>query len=735
MNAVRKEGRQMNAVKRGTILILTIILSAGMLLPASLSPARASGVKLVKGTYEPGEVVIMFKDEDATESLGDGFRVEDSLTFSENLRTALVTSDKYSTKQMIEILSENDKIDVAEPNQYLTACSTPSYDSYRLNDEYAAYLYQNNSPAAKNTAGKSVDSRGSSPSAAVSVNAASGWKKLTGKEKESVVAVLDTGVNTSHEDLKNVLWNNPGNIGLKGKHGYNFLADNTDISDPAGHGTHCCGLIAAQANNNKGTAGSAAGANVKIMMLKTIDETGEEGSENQSNTFIVLRAYNYVLKAKQRGVNVVATSNSWGRNDTQSTIFDKIIDKLGKAGILTFIASGNTARNMDHAIENPGSSESQYAIRVGAAGITGEPAGFSNYGKMHVDLFAPGVNTLSTVAYPSYFPNIYSKSELDRTTEYYGMFTSGTKVSGGKVTPEKGEGGADVSRFGESVFVRQAGDMGAGKASCEMKIVNGHYFTSGKNNAALKVTVKNARLGEEYYLYFPFAKNPSTTGDDNTYFSLCYESGKVDEDAMAEIRGGEVVKAKDGTLKLAGQGKKGSNLNLEDAFSASHLISGGGAEESTILPAGSKDGKSLGLGFLIQTSADTYKRDVWKKSTNDLTFYIDSLGLSKPDVRIDPDASYDVMSGTSMACPVAAGASALTSALYPKKKNESGAAYSTRIKNKLFSCVRHTKALKNKCATGGYLDLRLLGSKEPVIRDAVCDLKENAYTQRRQPFA
>lgn len=140
---------------------------------------------------------------------------------------------------MIEILSENDKIDVAEPNQYLTACSTPSYDSYRLNDEYAAYLYQNNSPAAKNTAGKGVDSRGSSPSAAVSVNAASGWKKLTGKEKESVVAVLDTGVNTSHEDLKNVLWNNPGNIGLKGKHGYNFLADNTDISDPAGHGTHC----------------------------------------------------------------------------------------------------------------------------------------------------------------------------------------------------------------------------------------------------------------------------------------------------------------------------------------------------------------------------------------------------------------------------------------------------------------------------------------------------------------
>ena len=91
MNAVRKDGRQMNAVKRGTILILTIILSAGMLLPASLSHARASGVKLVKGTYEPGEVVIMFKDEDATESLGDGFRVEDSLTFSENLRTTLVT--------------------------------------------------------------------------------------------------------------------------------------------------------------------------------------------------------------------------------------------------------------------------------------------------------------------------------------------------------------------------------------------------------------------------------------------------------------------------------------------------------------------------------------------------------------------------------------------------------------------------------------------------------------------
>ena len=97
---------------------MAIVLSTGMLLPSAPASAetssegktavqstgndRSSGIRLEKGTYESGEVIIMFKD-DVGGSLGDDFTIKDKLTFSDDLKTALVTSDKYSTRQMIDV--------------------------------------------------------------------------------------------------------------------------------------------------------------------------------------------------------------------------------------------------------------------------------------------------------------------------------------------------------------------------------------------------------------------------------------------------------------------------------------------------------------------------------------------------------------------------------------------------------------------------------------------------------
>ena len=228
--------------------ILCAILSAA-LISVSAIPVFAAGVSdktdtaaaLEEGTYAPNQVVVMFKnsaidtdtamskddseaigaafgemmdasssknealsaaDEETyilTKSLGSDFTLEDTLVFdepqtdskagaSENAKNdgfsiALVSSDKYDTATLIEKLSKVKGIDEkVEPNYYV---NTESFEDYSLNDEYSSYLYHANSPAAKNTGGDSVSDRGIDAKTALSVNASSGWSRLSGNEEEA----------------------------------------------------------------------------------------------------------------------------------------------------------------------------------------------------------------------------------------------------------------------------------------------------------------------------------------------------------------------------------------------------------------------------------------------------------------------------------------------------------------------------------------------------------------------
>lgn len=706
---------------------------------------------------------------------------EDSSAEAGELKIALVSSDKYDTKTLIEKLQKNRNIAAAEPNYYI---DYSSYEDYELNDTYASYLYQANSPLAKNTAGDSVDDRGEMPEKkedSVSDNASYGWKKLTGDEKETVVAVVDTGINVDHEDLKNKLWvNDPEKTGLKGEHGYNFGDNDTDLTDNNGHGTHCAGIIAAEANNGLGTAGITGEANVKIMMCKT-----DSDSENGTKLFTAMGSFNYVLRARKAGVNVVATSNSWGRDDTESTVFNEIVDRMGEAGILTFTAAGNAAKDLDKSVDNPASNESEFGITIGCAGITGEPAGFSNYGKSQVDIFAPGMNILSTVGVTTYFPSLYGADELSRTTAYYGGFDKTTELNeDGSVTPGKGAGDDSVKAFGASVFrvqknedidddddddddeypadgqesegpeVKEDGTTdgqsgeeeedpeetdeeqgGSGEAesgaSCELKIVPAHYFTMGENAASLKVTVKNAVLGESYYLYFPYEKDPLTEGASNTRFSVYYESGENTDANECTVFGGEVVENEDGTVEMTGYGEHGHSLNSANKYVGTHLSTPDdpGEADEKILPYDDLDGRRVGIGVMIEPSQETAGEAAWKDGEpHDVTLYLDSIAVSKPDVEIYRDSSYEMMSGTSMACPSAAGACGLIAALYPREEGQDGAEYSRMIKEKLLSCAHKTDAFKDLCATGGFIDLSLLDDDNPVIDDAVCNVDKYTIT-------
>lgn len=661
------------------------------------------------------------------ESLGDDFLIKDTVAFDEDFTVALVSSDRYDTAEMIEILSQNDAVISAEANYIKEA---QSY-GYSLNDGMNAYNYQTNSPEASNDAGDNVSFRGDYEGVPLSTN--SGSQSLTDEQKsnEVVIAFIDSGITADHEELKDMLWTNPGDIGLEGEHGYNFYNNSTDITDVYFHGTHVSGIAAAEANNGVGIAGtaSAAGANVKIMMLSTNESSkGEE----TGNSFREIGALNYILKAKQRGVNIVASSNSWSDPTNCSTVLDEIINKLGEEGVVVFAAAGNYWKDLDNTgSEAPASGDSPYLVTVGAAGINGEPAVFSNTGKSKVDVFGPGLNVLSSVCYPSYFPNIYDKDRLVDTTEYYGLMDEGMSIEtdseGNDVAiPSTGIAGADVKSFGASVFHAQStsddSDEFKSDAIYTLEKSTKRTFTASGNPAALKLRIENAKNGEQYYLYFPYEKNENTKGG-NTDLSIYTMCSREDGEIDFTLRCGEVVTDSEGKCRLTGEGagpldtinKKADNCDdhfcQNNALTDNPLI----ADYDDIA-----EGESTGIGLCIEPMED-----------GDLNIYLDSIAVSRPEEeipeesKIKAETSYDIKSGTSMATPAVAGAYVAYAAAHPIAEGQSGSEYALQNRAGFLSCVTRTEELKDLCSTGGFLDLANKNETDPnpVITDAVCDLE------------
>lgn len=649
-----------------------------------------------------------------SQSMEADFVIEDTVSFSaeetggEPLVYSLVSSEKYSTAEMMSLLRENKDVSEVIPNGRIEPESVPDYE---LNDPYSRFSYQQNTSEAMNTVGRQVDDRGYEASQIPSQNLSVGWEKAdrAGKpEKEIVVAVIDTGVDTTHEDLKDVMWQNPGNIGLLGEHGYDFNKNKEVLTDPDGHGTHCAGVIAAQAGNSLGISGGA-GGRVKIMGLKIMND---EGSGTSNYLFGVLGAFEYVLKAKRMGVNVALVSNSWGmsREVDGAGFYEDIFKLMKQAGILNFIAAGNSGYDDDTANAAPGDMESDNVVTVGAMGENGKAAPFSQYGNTSVDVFTPGTNILSTVSYDCYFPAIYSPEKLKETTAYYGEFSQEQGASDGTFIPVTGDDGAmdytGVKRFGASKVKLPAG------ASYELKVEKGNYFNTSKAPASLNWTVHGLKPGESYYMYFPYEKDEDSEEND-TYFSALYKAVWAGDDIKLTVRTGEVIEKKDGTLEMYGDGVRG----YAPMKSYDGLMYHTTGAVSSYRQTKKKDVASYGIGICLSVPEDAAQLE-----HASATLCLDSIAVSKAGVKKVSFGKYDIMSGTSMACPAAAGAAALLSYIEPEGSEaagrKTGSAYADYLKNRLLSMTTHSGELEGKCLTEGYIDFKKFDVKQPVITNA-----------------
>ncbi len=253
-------------------------------------------------------------------------------------------------------------------------------------------------------------------------DAARAWSVSQGS-RDIIVAVIDTGIDPEHEDLKENLWKNPGESGVvdsafckkqsnplsvkdcdksrNGKdddkngliddlHGWNFVSNDNSLTDNHGHGTHIAGIIGSIGGNGKGIIGIS--PNVSLMILKYYDPK-VSSTDNLKNT---IQAIRYAI---DKGAQII--NYSGGGTDYSQEEFEGV--RLAeKKGILFVAAAGNERSNSDQFHYYPADYKLKNIISVTAVDPGTQVLSSSNYGIETVHIAAPGQNILSTLPGSSY---------------------------------------------------------------------------------------------------------------------------------------------------------------------------------------------------------------------------------------------------------------------------------------------------------------------------------------------
>ena len=259
-------------------------------------------------------------------------------------------------------------------------------------------------------------------------NVQGAWNAAGTKGSEQViVAVIDTGVDYTHEDLVDNMWRNPGEMGIDAN-GQNRATNGIDddgngfaddvvgwdfgkgdnkpydlhqtgfqllLGGNPGHGTHCAGNVAATGDNGKGIAGVA--PNVKIMAMRFLTEEGQGTTEG---------AIGSIKYAVDNGAQIL--SNSWGSEgdggDQQaSQALQDAIQYAMDNNVLFVAAAGNGHQGVGYDNDTdpkpayPASYPHDNIISVAALDSSDQLGSFSNWGRNTVDIGAPGVKVFSTV--------------------------------------------------------------------------------------------------------------------------------------------------------------------------------------------------------------------------------------------------------------------------------------------------------------------------------------------------
>lgn len=553
--------------------------------------------------------------------------------------------------------------------------------------------------------------------AGASIDVTPTWSRSTGST-DVVVAVVDTGIDINHPDLKANIWTNPGEIPNNGVdddhngyvddvHGYDFAnADETVYDEEEGdlHGTHVAGIIGAEGDNGIGVAG--VNWHVTIMPVKGLYGFGD------GDDYSLAEAVEYAV---DNGADVV--NCSWGGG--YSDVLKEAFDYAAAHGVFCAVAAGNDSWNNDDEswASYPASFESTTIVSVAATDRNDKLAWFSNYGQESVDLAAPGVDVTSTLApellgvfadrpgykavYLAFAPEILEPTGVGKKIVQRSM----TKLSTALDAPVLVVDDSAPKMTGEtpgqrlSVYTDALADAGYSNVTT--------YSTEAMGSLTA------ADLYGKTVVWF--------TGKTTWGWYDDWALSQDDRDAISGFLDGG------GRLLLASGDAATEDLWIDEMAS----------ESDEWLPS---DDESDWEPPLIEKYFGAYATDYspWSNQVNgvagsgydEVTATIPASYMDEYDenydwpTAADPIYSYETwakplfrtgeyatLSGTSMATPHVAGAAALI-------KSENPTATAQDIIDRMASTVHHTPELEAKTAWGGRLDVSAAASdypKKPTI--------------------
>lgn len=311
--------------KRLLSVLTIMVLGVAMVFPTT---TLASPPKIAKDQ----EIIVQYKKGVSSKLLT---QAKESVVSSSKQLDFEVVKVKGNVNAVMDSYKKNPDVSYVEPNYLLHASFIPNDPSFK--DQYALKM----------------------------VHAQDAWDVTKGS-KDVMIAIVDTGVDYTHPDLK-------GKV-IKG---HDYVDNDDDPMDENMHGTHCAGIAAANTNNKIGIAGMA--PNVKILAERVLDENGSGTLANVAKG---------ITDAADRGAKVI--SLSLGGSSSSRTLKNAVNYAI-KKGVTVIAAAGND-----------GSSDPSYpayydnVISVAATDSNDQLADFSNYGDW-VSVAAPGVDIYSTV--------------------------------------------------------------------------------------------------------------------------------------------------------------------------------------------------------------------------------------------------------------------------------------------------------------------------------------------------
>jgi subtilisin family serine protease len=238
------------------------------------------------------------------------------------------------------------------------------------------------------------------------VGAVAAWDRALGS-RNTVVGIVDTGIDYTHPDLAGNVWSAPASFSVTiggqtitcgaGTHGFNAITKVCDPFDDHFHGTHVAGTIGAVGNNGIGVAGLNWFANMMGLKFLSASGSGTVGD--------AINAIEFAIQAKAAfssgGANVRVLSNSWAGTGFSQALLDEI-NRANQSEMLFVAAAGNSSTSNDAVPAYPASYAAANVVAVAATNNQDTLASFSNYGANSVHLGAPGVQVLSTLPGATY---------------------------------------------------------------------------------------------------------------------------------------------------------------------------------------------------------------------------------------------------------------------------------------------------------------------------------------------